>query len=118
MEQNSNVTQCDIRQTSLEAVSFAIDELKATVPIWKKERYDDGSAWKENKECTWSQAAADAAPVPAVDPGLVQIQVGFTSMHSQAIQESLEMAAVDHFEFDPFLRIKVGFFTSPPRLKE
>ena len=37
------------RKASLEAVHFAIDELKATVPIWKKELYEDGSEWKENK---------------------------------------------------------------------
>ena len=37
------------RKDSLEAVQFAIDELKATVPIWKKELYEDGSEWKENK---------------------------------------------------------------------
>lgn len=44
------------RQNSLEATQFAIDELKKTVPIWKKEIYDEGtSVWKENKECEWSQ---------------------------------------------------------------
>ena len=42
------------RKSSLEAVQFAIDELKATVPIWKKELYEDGSIWKENKECFWT----------------------------------------------------------------
>lgn len=43
------------RKESLEAVHFAIDDLKATVPIWKKEVYTDGSnSWKENKECPWS----------------------------------------------------------------
>lgn len=47
------------RQESLEAVQFAIDELKRTVPIWKKEVYggnDEGTeTWKENKECEWSK---------------------------------------------------------------
>lgn len=38
----------------MQAVQFAIDKLKATVPIWKKEIYDEGgSSWKENKECEW-----------------------------------------------------------------
>lgn len=48
------------RQTSLDAVQYAIDELKRCVPIWKKEIYDtadcpDGNegSWKENKECYW-----------------------------------------------------------------
>ncbi|KAG2493258.1 hypothetical protein HYH03_008396 [Edaphochlamys debaryana] len=38
------------RRESLEAVHWAIDELKATVPIWKKEYFEDGSTWKENEE--------------------------------------------------------------------
>ena len=43
------------RKESLEAVHQAIDILKATVPIWKKEIYADEKAeWKENKECSWS----------------------------------------------------------------
>jgi len=32
------------------ASRFAIDTLKAQVPIWKKEVYADGSTWKENQE--------------------------------------------------------------------
>lgn len=47
------------RQSSLDAVHFAIDELKKTVPIWKKEIYggdsEGSSAWKENNECQWSK---------------------------------------------------------------
>ncbi|XP_040833462.1 molybdopterin synthase catalytic subunit [Ochotona curzoniae] len=43
------------RAASLEAVSFAIDHLKAKVPIWKKEIYEESSsAWKRNKECFWA----------------------------------------------------------------
>lgn len=38
------------RRATLDAVSWAIDELKAVVPIWKKEVYTDGSTWKENQE--------------------------------------------------------------------
>lgn len=38
------------RREALEAVQFAIDELKAKVPIWKKEVYESGAMWKENKE--------------------------------------------------------------------
>jgi len=33
------------RQQSFEACQFAIDELKKTVPIWKKEFFSDGSQW-------------------------------------------------------------------------
>lgn len=47
------------RSNSLEATQYAIDELKRTVPIWKKEVYgginEGTSMWKENKECEWLQ---------------------------------------------------------------
>lgn len=33
------------RQAAFEASQFLIDELKKTVPIWKKEYYEDGSVW-------------------------------------------------------------------------
>lgn len=43
------------RRDSLEAVAHLIDRLKASVPIWKKEVYDnDDPVWKENAECAWS----------------------------------------------------------------
>lgn len=43
------------RKHAQEAVSFILDKLKSTVPIFKKELYDDGSgAWKSNAECTWN----------------------------------------------------------------
>lgn len=42
------------RKTSLEATQYCIDNLKATVPIWKKEVYEQGEPkWKENSECFW-----------------------------------------------------------------
>ena len=66
------------RADSLEAVHFAIDELKATVPIWKKEQYSDGSEWKENKECFFSTSSQSGgqlqdAQAGRVDPNYVQI---------------------------------------------
>uniref|UniRef100_A0AC35TGW3 Molybdopterin synthase n=1 Tax=Rhabditophanes sp. KR3021 TaxID=114890 RepID=A0AC35TGW3_9BILA len=37
------------REHAIAGTSFAIDYLKETVPIWKKEKYADGSAsWKQN----------------------------------------------------------------------
>jgi molybdopterin synthase catalytic subunit len=36
------------RAACYEASRYAIDALKARVPIWKKEIYADGSAWKAN----------------------------------------------------------------------
>lgn len=47
------------RQESLSAVQFAIDSLKASVPVWKKEEYEDcevEAKWKENKECAWTSS--------------------------------------------------------------
>ncbi|KAL3691589.1 hypothetical protein R1sor_005240 [Riccia sorocarpa] len=38
------------RKDSLDACQFLIDELKARVPIWKKEVYSNGEVWKENVE--------------------------------------------------------------------
>lgn len=35
------------RAESFEAARFAIDTLKEEVPIWKKETWEDGSAWVE-----------------------------------------------------------------------
>src|SRR5262245_64508182 len=35
------------RAEAFEACRYAIDTLKKTVPIWKKEYYADGSAWIE-----------------------------------------------------------------------
>nr|XP_032654834.1 molybdopterin synthase catalytic subunit-like [Chelonoidis abingdonii] len=42
------------RVASLEAVQYCINTLKATVPIWKKEIYEEAHSWKENKECFWA----------------------------------------------------------------
>ena len=36
------------RAECYEASRYAIDALKARVPVWKKEIYEDGSAWKAN----------------------------------------------------------------------
>ncbi|KHJ74733.1 molybdopterin converting factor, subunit 2 [Oesophagostomum dentatum] len=39
------------RKDAIHATAMAIDELKRTVPIWKKEVYEDGGcSWKENGE--------------------------------------------------------------------
>ncbi|XP_034487838.1 molybdopterin synthase catalytic subunit [Drosophila innubila] len=47
------------RAAALESVSFAIDQLKSRVPIWKKEIYEEDliGEWKENKECQWPQCS-------------------------------------------------------------
>eukprot|EP00041_Stephanoeca_diplocostata_P004049 m.40462 g.40462 ORF g.40462 m.40462 type:complete len:384 (-) comp14820_c0_seq2:1787-2938(-) len=57
------------RKQAMDAVQYGIDTLKATVPIWKKEVYTDGSTWKQNAECTFApprdDGAAAAVPQPA-----------------------------------------------------
>jgi len=37
------------RKESFEASQYFIDELKKTVPIWKKEFFDDGTVWINDK---------------------------------------------------------------------
>lgn len=71
------------RKESLEAVHYAIDELKATAPIWKKEVYEDGDGekvWKENKECKWAGKKRESeedeeleVDEDYVDPKFIQI---------------------------------------------
>ncbi|XP_025201665.1 molybdopterin synthase catalytic subunit 1-like isoform X1 [Melanaphis sacchari] len=42
------------RKHAQEAVSFILERLKTTVPIFKKEQFEDGSGlWKANEECAW-----------------------------------------------------------------
>ena len=43
-------TRAPHRDEAYAANRFAIDSLKETVPIWKKEVYSDGSVWKANQE--------------------------------------------------------------------
>ncbi|KAK1630433.1 hypothetical protein QYE76_004748 [Lolium multiflorum] len=50
------------RADAMEACRYVIDEIKASVPIWKKEVYDDGEVWKENREFF---DRTDAAATPA-----------------------------------------------------
>ncbi|XP_071769292.2 molybdopterin synthase catalytic subunit [Centroberyx gerrardi] len=46
------------RHDAQQAVQYCINQLKANVPIWKKEVYagDEEGSWKENKECAWGRA--------------------------------------------------------------
>ncbi len=41
------VVACPHRAEAFEACRYAIDTLKASVPIWKKELYEDGQEWVE-----------------------------------------------------------------------
>ncbi|MCE2438240.1 MAG: molybdenum cofactor biosynthesis protein MoaE [Candidatus Latescibacteria bacterium] len=45
------------RKAALEACHYAIDRLKETVPIWKKEVWTDGEEWIEGDPSATGQAA-------------------------------------------------------------
>lgn len=56
------------RRDGLEAVSFLIDTLKMSVPIWKLEVYEgDSRVWKENCECTHGPHGVHRAMEPVED---------------------------------------------------
>jgi molybdopterin synthase catalytic subunit len=46
------------RKASLEACHFAIDQLKESVPIWKKEVWTDGETWIQGDPSASSKGAA------------------------------------------------------------
>ncbi|XP_037030072.1 molybdopterin synthase catalytic subunit isoform X1 [Bradysia coprophila] len=64
------------RKTSLDAVQYAIEELKKSVPIWKKEQYSDPEAKKSAKrklpQLNFDDCQVDDEPLPKC---LVQIGV-------------------------------------------
>lgn len=47
------------RAACYEASRYAIDRLKQTVPIWKKEVYEDGSEWKGYGPGPWNPVESD-----------------------------------------------------------
>ncbi|MBO8162869.1 MAG: molybdopterin converting factor subunit 1 [Brevibacillus sp.] len=46
------------RHESFEAGRYAIERLKQIVPIWKKEKWEDGSEWKGHQLGPWNPLAA------------------------------------------------------------
>ena len=54
------------RRDALDAVAFCIDRIKATVPVWKLERYADGGddAWQANADAFAPLVGAPAAAAP------------------------------------------------------
>ncbi|KAJ2944642.1 hypothetical protein O0L34_g3998 [Tuta absoluta] len=70
------------RRESLDAVASCIDQLKASVPIWKKEVYDAAApVWKENTECPQVQQP--------IDKSLVQLTVSAEELE-QRIQNFIQ----------------------------
>lgn len=52
------------RAEAFDACRFVVDALKATVPIWKREFYEDGAAWLEGPGTNPVGPAATAAGLP------------------------------------------------------
>ena len=50
------------RGDAINACHFVIDEIKASVPVWKKEVYADGEVWKENAEFFANKDALVSGP--------------------------------------------------------
>jgi molybdopterin synthase catalytic subunit len=42
------VVSCPHRREAFEAAQFCIDTLKQSVPMWKRELWDGGSAWSDD----------------------------------------------------------------------
>ncbi|SDC07200.1 molybdopterin synthase catalytic subunit [Paenibacillus sp. UNCCL117] len=50
------------RQDVYEASRYAIERLKQIVPIWKKERWSDGSEWKGHQQGPWNPLSEPSTP--------------------------------------------------------
>jgi len=60
------------RRAAFDACRYAIDTLKRTVPIWKKEYFADGAVWVEGEipaVGAESPPAAESATKPFSPPG-------------------------------------------------
>ena len=55
------------RAAAFDACRYAIDTLKKTVPIWKKEFFADGAVWADGEVPPAPAASADAG-TPAAEP--------------------------------------------------
>ena len=49
------------RKEAFAACQFAVDRIKQSVPIWKKEFFEDGEVWVESPEDVAAREAAEAA---------------------------------------------------------
>ena len=80
------------RKESLDSVQYAIDKLKATVPIWKKEEYEEGEAaeWKENKECSWSKTAKALLRPEIEEPDKYSLDIDPKYVQITASNEEIE----------------------------
>ena len=57
-------TSAPHRRAAFESASFGIDAVKASVPIWKRERWADGESWGLEAQHLVEPAAVDALGTP------------------------------------------------------
>ncbi|TNN79414.1 Molybdopterin synthase catalytic subunit [Liparis tanakae] len=56
------------RHDGQQAIGHVVEQLKARVPIWKKEVYDtQETSWKENAECPWAFHNKGLSSTPSRD---------------------------------------------------
>ncbi|XP_043706359.1 molybdopterin synthase catalytic subunit-like [Telopea speciosissima] len=61
------------RVDALDACKYLIDEIKALVPIWKKEVYSNGEVWKENSE--FLERRSEIGTLPDLGSGCCRVKV-------------------------------------------
>ena len=57
------------RKEAFEACHYAVDRIKAIVPVWKKEVWEDGESWVEGEVLVSDHAPHEAAPTPSAASG-------------------------------------------------
>jgi molybdopterin synthase catalytic subunit len=57
------------RGAAFDACRYAIEELKARAPIWKSERFADGSVWLGAPARTRARSEPVVSPPPSASPG-------------------------------------------------
>ena len=58
------------REEAFAAARFGIDAVKASVPVWKRERWEGGEGWGLEAQHLVDPAEVPAAPGPALDAGV------------------------------------------------
>ncbi|KAG9449346.1 hypothetical protein H6P81_009311 [Aristolochia fimbriata] len=80
------------RSDALDACKYIIDELKASVPIWKKEVYENGEVWKEN--CEFLERMGPS-PSPSPSKGCCRSKVRVAEIDGPDHMESPEAETLD-----------------------
>ncbi|XP_042507582.1 molybdopterin synthase catalytic subunit [Macadamia integrifolia] len=70
------------RADALDACKYLIDEIKALVPIWKKEVYSNGEVWKENSE--FLERKSKFGTLPDHGSGCCQVKVKVEAQNAKS----------------------------------